>query len=82
MRALLPGLSLALWALFALGIQGPFSSLEQALYYRWLPACMAGAALVLILVRNVKYGVVAVQCVSVLMLMALLPYLLFAGGGM
>jgi hypothetical protein len=43
---------------------------------------MAGAALVLILVRNVKYGVVAVQCVSLLMLMAFLPYLLFAGGGM
>jgi hypothetical protein len=83
MRAVLPGLSLLLWGLFALSLgQGPFSSLQQELYYRWLPVCMAGAALVLILLRNAKHGAVAIQCVSLLMLIAFLPFLLLAGGGM
>ncbi|HEX5184660.1 MAG TPA: hypothetical protein VFW19_16110 [Allosphingosinicella sp.] len=84
MRAFLPGLSFMLWGLLALsGPHGPFSGAEQELYYLWLPVCIAIVALALILLRNAKDAVVAVavQCAALLTLMGLLPYLLFAGGG-
>jgi hypothetical protein len=60
----------------------PFSSPEQARYYFWFPLGMAGMSLVLIVLGGLKYAKVAVQCISVLMLMTLLPYLLFYTGGM
>ena len=82
-RAILPGLSVLLWGLLVLSTAHErFSNAAQEQYYFWVPLLMAGMSAALIVLRDVKYARLAVQCLSMLMLTALLPYLLFYTGGM
>ena len=81
-RALLPLLCMLLWGFYALSRSvEEFSSPEQMRYYLGVPVLLTCISLALVLLSNAKYAKTATQILSVLMLLAWLPYMAFGTGG-